>query len=560
MPAHPRSAFAVLPHLCLLLGLAAAAISGEAGKGTVVLTLEGSLAVRPSQPLLGDGDLCLHDATMRLREALAAPEPRIVLDCSRGFEPSLAAAEELAAVLRDRSPGKQVVCIVDRIRDSAMVVAGACDEVVMPEGGALMVHGIAMDHWYLAPALAKIGVRFRAVASGPFKTAPESFTREGPTDEAKAEMRQLLGSLDKVLVGLSVHPGFDAARLAKAREAALQCAAAARDLGLVGSLADPAGYIAAQPPPIRRLRSGKDAPDLSSLAGLMRFLGEVMGGDSGARPERSVAVVEMAGMIIPGDGSMPGETICDGDTVAMLDRLRDDRRVVAVVLRIDSGGGDAGASDRIHAAVRRLDAVKPVVCLMDSVAASGGYWIASAAREIRVHRATITGSIGAFAMVPDLDEGIAMLGLRRHVEVTSPQADIFHPGNWSPQKEAVFKAMIADVDRRFRKLVSDRRKLAPERVDQLAEGRVFTGDEAVANGLADGLGTLPSAVARARELAGEPAPLPLERFPKSGGLAARLGLASTLAVVPGAARIAVLAELARRGPVVLAWDEIGSVR
>lgn len=548
----------------LLIALCACAVlaAGDAApRGTVVITLTGPLSLRPSEPLFGGGDMPLHEATLKLREALAATEPRLVLDLSRGFSPSLAVAEELAAVLRERPADKKVACLIDRAEDATMVVAAACDEVAMPDTGLLMVHGIAMEHWYLAGALAKLGVRFHAVASGPFKTAPESFTREGPSDESRAEMRRLLAGLDKVEVALSLRPGLDEAALAAARAQALQTATAARTAGLVTAQVEPGLWLSAQPGPVRRVRSGRDIPDLTSLAGLMRFWGELLGGGSAqARPERSVAIVELAGMILPGDSSMPGETICDGDTVAMLERLRDDRRVAAVVLRVDSPGGDASASDRIHHAVRRLDAVKPVVCLMDGVAASGGYWIACASREIRVHRATITGSIGAFAMVPDIDGATALLGLNRHVETSAPQADLFHLGGWNPAKEASYRAVIADVDQRFRRLVADRRKLPAERIDQLAEGRVFTGDEAVANGLADGLGTLASTAARARALANEPAPLPLERFPKNGGLAARLGLSGALAAVPGGVRVAALAQASRRGCLILAWDQAVEVR
>ena len=357
-----------------------------------------------------------------------------------------------------------------------------------------------------------------------------------------------------------MRPGFDAGALGAVRATALQTPMAARSAGLATAVVEPVNWLAGQPGPVRKVRSGREMPDLSSLAGMMRFWGELLGGGATVRPERSVAVVELAGMILPGENSMPGETICDGDTVLMLERLRDDRRVAAVVLRLDSSGGDATASDRIHHAVRRLDAVKPVVCLMDGVAASGGYWIACAAREIRVHRATITGSIGAFALVPDLDGTSDLLGLKRHVERSAPLADIFHLGSWSLEKEAAYRGVIADVDRRFRALVAERRHLAPARIDELAEGRVFTGDEAVANGLADGLGTLATTAARARALANEAAPLPLERFPRGGGLAARLGLTGAFAALPGASRIAVLAELARRGGSILAYDQVGEVR
>jgi protease-4 len=549
----------------LLLGIGALLLlgrllsAGEA-RGTVVVTLTGGLELRPAEGLFGGGEPSLHEATQQLREALGGPEPRLVLDLSRGFRPGLAAAEEIAAVLRERAPGRRVACLIDQCEDSVLAVAAACDEVVIPSGGMTAIHGLAAEGWYLAGALARVGVRFHAVASGPFKTAPEMFTSDGPSDQARAETRQLLAALDRTLVGLSLRPGFDAAALARARESGLQTAAAARALGIATAAAEPGAWFAAQPQPLRRLRFGPEAPDLSSLAGMMRFWSQLMGGEAASRPARSVAVVELAGMIVPGERSMPGETICDGDTVAMLDRLRDDRRIAAVVLRIDSGGGDAGASDRIHHAVRRLDGAKPVVCLMDGVAASGGYWIACAAREIRVHRATITGSIGAFAMVPDLDGAIGLLGVKRHVELSAPRADLFHPGGWDEGKAAVYRALIADVDNRFRALVAERRKLPRERVDQLAEGRVFTGEQAVADGLADGLGTLGGTVARARELAREPAPLPLERFPRGSGLAARLGLVDAATFVPGARRIAVLAELSRRGPLVLALQPVPSVR
>ncbi len=547
---------------CLLAVLVHA---GEA-KGSVHLVLSGTFSLRPSEGFLGGGEPSLHEATQKLRDALAAPEPRLILDLSRGFRPGLAVAEELAAVLRERAPGKTIACLIDQVEDAALVVVAACDEVAMPIAGLQAVRGLAAENWYMAGALGRIGVRFHAVASGPYKTAPEAFTREAPTDAARAEMRELMGGLDQVVVALSLRPGFDAAALTKVRAAGLQTAPIARDLGLVGALVEPGAWLMAQPQPIRKVRFGLEAPDLSSFAGMMRFWGQLMGGEAEVRAKRSIAVVELTGMIIPGEHSMPGDTVADGDTVALIDRLRDDRRVAAVVLRIDSSGGDAGASDRIHQAVRRLDAMKPVVCLMDGVAASGGYWIACAAREIRVHRGTITGSIGAFALVPDLDGAAGLVGLHRHVELGSPRADILHAGGWNEAKEAVYRTVIADVDNRFRNLVAERRKLPRARVDQLAQGRVFTGGQAVADGLADGLGTLSSAAARARELAGEPAPLPLERFPKGSGLAARLGLVdasanqSVLALVPGAARVAVWADLARRGPLVLAYDGIPSIR
>lgn len=544
-----------------LLLLALSILAGEAPQGTVVVTLTGSVQLRPSESLFGEAETSLHDAALRLREAIAASEPLIVLDLSGGFAPGLAAAEELAAVLRERPAGKRVACVVDGLSDAALVVASACNEVVMPKSGLLMIKGLTLESYYLAPALAKMGVQFHAVASGPYKSAPEMFTRSGPSDEARADHRQLLGSLDRVAIALSQRNGFDAAALTRARASGIQTAIMAKQQGIVTAVVEIGEWLAQQPAPIRRSPSGRDAPDLSSMAGTMRFWAQLMTGDNGsARAARAVAVVELAGMILPGKHSNPGETICDADTVEMLDRLADDKRIVAVVLRIDSGGGDAGASDLIHHAVRRLDAVKPVVCLLDGVAASGGYWIACAAREIRCHRSTITGSIGAFALVPDLDNTLGLIGIHRHVEMTSPRGDLLHPGSWGPDKEAALRDIIVDVDGRFRALVGERRRLSVERVDKIAAGRVFTGDQAVAEGLVDGIGTLTSTVARARQMASEPAPLPLERYPKNSGLAARLGLSNSLACITLGVPVQEIIRLSRRGVRVMAWGSVGEVR
>jgi protease-4 len=292
---------------------------------------------------------------------------------------------------------------------------------------------------------------------------------------------------------------------------------------------------------------------------MMAFWKTLTEGESRPRYPQMVAIVELEGMIVDGDSSTPGYTIGGTDTAQLFDRLAGDSQVVAVVVRVDSGGGSADASDRIHFALRRLAAVKPVVALFDSVAASGGYYLGCAAREIMVHRGTITGSIGVFAVVPDLEGTRDLLGIHRYSIVTGPRAELFSTGAFTAEKEAALRQVIVTVDGRFQSLVAARRKLSAAKVAELAGGRVFSGDEAVALGLADRLGTLPDAVARARELAGIKTPLPLERFPHSGGLAARLGLTgSSLGSLPAGFRLPAELQLwlrlaAAGQPLILAW-------
>jgi len=560
-----------MPTCALVLLVLTAITAGESAPdplpqkpaGTVIVTLQGALPLRPSMGLfLSGGESGLHEATMAVQRALKAPEPRVVLDLSNGFAPGLAAAEELAAVLRTRPAGKTVACLIDAVTDAVLVVAAACDEVATVEAGMLAIAGVDLSTDYYADALAKLGVRFHAVTSGPAKTAPEPLTRSGPTPAAVAEHRGLAAALDRVLVRLSARGALDDARLAAARAQAPQPGALAVTLGLADRAVEPGGWLRDQPAPVRRLDLDDRAkPDLGSLAGLMRLWGELLNGDQTEKASRAVAVLELAGLIVDDDASTPGSTIAAGDTVRLIDRLAGDPRLVAVVLRIDSGGGSATASDRIYQALRRLAVAKPVVALIDGVAASGGYYLACGAREVQVHRGSITGSIGVFAIVPDLSATRALLGIHRHTVTTAPRADLFSTGAMTADKEAALRQVIADVDARFQGVVAGARHLARDKVAELAGGRVFTGEQAVELGLADRFGTLALAVARARELAGVAEALPLERHPARGGLGS-LGNLLGLPGLAGSQATALLTAAAswqRRGlPAVLAWAPLSA--
>lgn len=536
----------------------------EAG-GTLVIRLDGSFPLRPMGGLFfGGNETSLFDATMLLKRALSEPEQRLVLDLSNGFSPGLAAAEELAAMLRSRGAGRKVACLVDNLEDQALVVAAACDEVVMVESGRLMIDGLAADSDYYADALNRFGIKFHAVTSGPAKTAPETLTQSGPSPTAIKEHEQLVHGLDTVLRELGARGRVDAAALKAVRAKAPQTPDIAKASGLVDATAEPGAWLMQQPAPVRYLRQERETPDLSTPFGMMAFWADLMQGDRQTKHKRCVAVIELEGTILDGDVSAPGYSICGNDNAALFDRLVGDSSVVAVVVRINSGGGSADASDRMHYALRRLSAVKPVVVLFDAVAASGGYYVGCAGREIMVHRGTITGSIGVFAVVPDLEGTRALFGIKRHTIATDPRADLFKSTGFGPEKEAGFRQVVSAVDARFQGIVAERRKLTPEKVHELAGGRVYTGDEAVANGLADRLGDLPAAVARARELAGIKEPLPLERMPRGGGLAARLGLSGVSSgLVPAALPndLRVWWQLAQANRVVvMAWAPVLGIR
>lgn len=556
-------------HLLLVLSYALALPAAEEASktdgnpnGTLIMTLHGSFPLRPAGLLFGPGDKSLHDATMELREALLAPEKHLVLDLSNSFDPGLAAAEELAAVLRNRPVGKKVSCLVDGLNNAALVVTAACDEVVMAEAGVLMIGGLAANVDFYADALAKIGVRFHAVTSGPAKTAPEPLTRSTPSDAARNEIGHQVRALDQVLIADCLRGSFDSNALAVARARAPQVARVAVETRLADKAAEPGEWLKRQALPIRHFKKSGKSRDLDSLPGMVAAITELINGEQDTKHPQAVAVVELEGDILDGEGGVPGYAITGTDIAALFDRLAGDQHIVAVVVRVNSPGGSASASDRIHFAIRRCAARKPVVALFDAYAASGGYYLGCAAQEVLVHRGTITGSIGVFGLMPDLSQTRKLLGINRHQVLTGPRAGLYDLEGFSAEKEAAMRQVIDAVDQRFQSLVAERRKLSPEAVKNLAGGKVYTGEEAITLGLADRIGDLPSAVARARELAKHPNPLPLERFPKSGGLAAKLGLTSTLATEVGLPhdllRWITLARLGK--PLVLCWAPIALVK
>ncbi|MBA3848141.1 MAG: S49 family peptidase, partial [Planctomycetes bacterium] len=243
----------------------AAADEPDQTAGTLVLELAGTFPLRPAPAFFAAGEVSLHAACLRLRQALTAPEKHLVLDLAGGFYPSLAGAEEMAAILRDRDEGRTVACLLDGIDDAALAVAAACDEVCAPEAGLLLVDGIELSVDYYADALAKLGVRFHAITSGEAKTAAEPFTSNAPSPAAIAERTQLAQGLDRVLVEESRRPALDAEGLLAARALAPQTSAIAKRCGLVDELVEPGAWLADLPAPVRYLGDDREQPDLSNF-------------------------------------------------------------------------------------------------------------------------------------------------------------------------------------------------------------------------------------------------------------------------------------------------------
>jgi protease-4 len=223
-------------------------------------------------------------------------------------------------------------------------------------------------------------------------------------------------------------------------------------------------------------------------------------------PRPVIAVVPLQGTIVTGrsrGGPVTGQ-LAGADTIGReIRRAAEDRRVKAIVLRIDSPGGDALASDLLWREVAQARMKKPVIASLGDAAASGGYLVAVAAGDLVAEPSTLTGSIGVFALKPDLSGLLGKLGVNVVTLRRGAKADLASPTRaWTPEERALLERQIQAFYAGFKARVAEGRRLSPEQVEEVAQGRVWTGAQAQARGLVDELGTLADAVALASRRAG----------------------------------------------------------
>jgi len=447
----------------------------------------------------------LHDLIEVLKRAKGdARVDMVLLQLEDMASTPMPMLEELRRAVADfRSSGKKVIAYAENYSQTQYLLASSADEVWLHPLGLVGITGLAYHRQYIKEALDNLHAEVRLFRAGRYKSFGEPFIRNDMSEAAREESRVWLDQLwsaykqdiadsrpvaPDLLQQLVEHP--DAAV-----KAAGSIAGAAMKAGLVDQLLDTEH---AKQRALGML--GLDANDALPAVGFREYLAAT-GGAYTADKAPGVGIIVAGGAIVSGD-QPPGSV--GSDTMAqLLAKARDDASIKAVVLRINSPGGSALASEDIRQSILNLkEAGKPVVVSMSGVAASGGYWIATAADEIWVAPTTLTGSIGVFGLTGNIAGGLNRLGIHTDGVTTSPiagqpRADIPMPAVLGD----VFQASVDDIYRRFIKVVSEGRKLPAEKVRELAEGRVWTGNDAVRLGLADRLGGLDAAVAAAAQRA-----------------------------------------------------------
>jgi protease-4 len=412
------------------------------------------------------------------------------------------------AITYFQESGKPVIASADFYTQQGYFLAAHADEVYLNPEGLVFLQGYSTYRTFYKDALDLLKVDWNVFRVGSYKSFAEPYTRMDMSPEDRESRQRLIDFLwasyqRKVAAarGLADDAVDDYAQnlVAHTEAAGGDLAIVARDRGLVDELLGRTE--------LRDVMIGHVGPDVDdestySAVWMYDYLSQLALRRASKEGVDNVAIVIAAGNIL--DGSQPPGMIGGDSTAALLERALDDDSVRAVVLRVDSGGGSAFASEVIAEEVRKLQAAgKPVVASMGSAAASGGYWISMDADRIYASPTTITGSIGIVGMFPTFQRSLATIGIGTDGVGTTPWSGQLRPDReMSEDARKLFQIVIDDGYQDFINGVARGRDLDVDYVDRIGQGQVWSGEEALANGLVDELGGLDSAIAGAASLAG----------------------------------------------------------
>lgn len=433
----------------------------------------------------------------------------LVLDLNYFEGGDLPAMEYVGKAISEfKQSGKPVIAVADNYNQTQYFLASFADEIYLNSRGSVSIQGLSAQNLYFKSMLEKLEITPHIFRVGTYKSAVEPFLRDTMSAEAKQNLQRWLN---------------------KKWQNYQQVVAENRQIPLKDVLPAPQRYIAE----LTSLKGDSTAyskqrklvTHLATRVETDKKLTALFGEDKdngfkfidfedylSSLPDRiytessnKIAVVNVEGTIVDGESF---EEEVGGDTVAgLLRQAYEDKSVKAVILRVNSPGGSAFASEIIRQEVENLQhSGKPVVVSMGGMAASGGYWISATADHIVADKNTITGSIGIFALFPTFEKSIKKIGVSADGVSTSALAEANAFTALSPELNQIYQLEIEQGYDQFLNIVSKGRKMTKEQADKLAQGQIWLGEEAYANGLVDEIGDFDSAVDKAFELINEKRP------------------------------------------------------
>ncbi|EKB5058276.1 signal peptide peptidase SppA [Escherichia coli] len=487
-----------------------------ASRGALLLDISGVIVDKPdssqrfsklSRQLLGASsdrlqENSLFDIVNTIRQAKDDRNiTGIVMDLKNfagGDQPSM---QYIGKALKEfRDSGKPVYAVGENYSQGQYYLASFANKIWLSPQGVVDLHGFATNGLYYKSLLDKLKVSTHVFRVGTYKSAVEPFIRDDMSPAAREADSRWIGELwQNYLNTVAANRQIPAQQVFPGAQGLLE--------GLTKTGGDTAKYAL----------ENKLVDALASSAEIEKALTKEFGWSKTDKNYRAISYYDYAlktpadtgdsiGVVFANGAIMDGEETqgnVGGDTTAA--QIRDarlDPKVKAIVLRVNSPGGSVTASEVIRAELAAARAAgKPVVVSMGGMAASGGYWISTPANYIVANPSTLTGSIGIFGVITTVENSLDSIGVHTDGVSTSPLADVSITRALPPEAQLMMQLSIENGYKRFITLVADARHSTPEQIDKIAQGHVWTGQDAKANGLVDSLGDFDDAVAKAAELA-----------------------------------------------------------
>ncbi|EBV3277930.1 signal peptide peptidase SppA [Salmonella enterica subsp. enterica serovar Wangata] len=508
--------FLVLVGVGIWMQIGSGSNSEQTARGALLLDISGVIVDKPStnhrlgalgRQLFGASsdrlqENSLFDIVNAIRQAKDDRNiTGIVLDLKNFTGADQPSMRYIGKALREfRDSGKPVFAVGENYSQGQYYLASFANKIWLSPQGQVDLHGFATNGLYYKTLLDKLKVSTHVFRVGTYKSAVEPFIRDDMSPAAREADSRWIGELwQNYLHTVSANRQISPQQLFPGAQAIIDgltsvggdTAKYALDHKLVDALASSADVEKALTKQFGWSKTENNYRAISYYDYSLKTPADTGG---------TIAVIFANGAIMDGEET-PGNV--GGDTTAS--QIRDarlDPKVKAIVLRVNSPGGSVNASEVIRAELAAARAAgKPVVVSMGGMAASGGYWISTPANYIVASPSTLTGSIGIFGVINTVENSLSSIGVHSDGVSTSPLADISMIKALSPEVQQMMQLSIEYGYKRFITLVADARKRTPEQIDKIAQGHVWTGEDAKANGLVDSLGDFDDAVAKAAELA-----------------------------------------------------------
>ncbi len=466
--------------------------------GNFILKISGTVTEQKSEnfnfnPLNSAVDISNSTGILTIVRAVdqAAQDPAVKLIYIRpdDMSISLACAEELrAALIRFRESGKPIIAYSDAMSTGTHYIASMADKVVLNPYADVMLSGMSSANFYFKELIDKLGVDIQLIRHGKYKSAGEPFIKSSMSPENREQYECMLGTIwETITDGIAQSKDFSREDFCTwVDNLEIHSPSDAKAKGLVDEL-----WFKDELEEYLCTLLEVDKPDDLKMTGIANYAAVKV--KPNIRTKEKIAVIYADGEIVMGDS---GEGQIGDNFAREIAKVRKDSTVKAVVFRVNSPGGSVQASAIIRHEIELLKKEKPVVASYGDYAASGGYWISCGCDKIFSNRATLTGSIGVFGLLPSFGNALRK-NLHINVETVSTNShgaliDGFNP--LDEQEVAWMQNMIEDTYTEFTGLVADGRGMSREAVDEIAQGRVWAGGNAIKIGLVDEIGTLQNAI------------------------------------------------------------------